>query len=85
MTVTININDAAADELRRQASLDGEDFEVYVAERVEELAGNLNRPKTGAELIAEWEREGILFEPEQRPSDEYLRQVRENITRRDCV
>jgi hypothetical protein len=83
MTVTVNIKDTAADELRRQAALDGEDFEVYVAERLEELAGSVNKSKSGAELLTEWEREGILLKPEGRPSDEYLRQVREAAPHRD--
>ena len=81
MTLTMELTEEQEKRLAAQAN--GKSLEQFAKEILAEVA---ERPMTGAELVAYWEREGLVGIFKDAPdSPEFARQLRESAERRDHV
>ena len=81
MTLTIDLTPEQEARLQERARQEGLPAEEYARQR---LLADLSRPRTGAEALEYWRREGVLGLFADRPdSPEYARQLRRQAETRD--
>jgi hypothetical protein len=83
MTLTINLPDEVQSRLSREASRQGMDLPSYVVQLLSN-GGNIKSPSTGSELVAYWQREGLIgTRPEIEDSPAHARLLRSESERRE--
>ncbi len=85
MTLTLEVPQDLEAKLAREAARWGESIEQYVLRRLSALRAEApgKVPKTGAELVRYWEREGVIgSRPDIEDGPTYARQIRRQASRR---
>jgi hypothetical protein len=89
MTLTLDISPEAEERLGRRAEREGVDLPKLAAGLLEDLSldePEAPKPRTGAELVAQWEADGVIGAWAHRDditdSQEYARQLRAEAERR---
>ncbi len=86
MTITLELPEELAAALAREAAKAGRSLDDYAVDVLARTVPSLepNRPRTGAELLAIWEREGLLGARSNIDDPvRYARELRERNQRRD--